>query len=384
MRWTIASAAVLLALLIPVTAQAGTPTSYWVDGDGQAAAGDCDASDPAFATIQGAVDASGPGDTIMVCPGRYGPVRVEGPSKDGLTLQAVDAWRANIVLETRPRERRMFDNPIGVSVKGASDVGIHDFRIRTVRGSGPGCYAEALIAYRRASGVLEGNKLIARDLAGGGSCAETRAGVLSVPIEADDELVVHGNLVRNFGGAGIEMIDVAEVGLGGLEAFGNTVQRTEPARLKGIGVGLYAFGGAWAEFRDNTVIAAADARLPQGITVNSSVAQVRRNLVSGANLAMFGSAAFGIWAGNTLVDGGRGMLTAFSEGLEIARNDVTGMARAGIRVGEGSEDLRIHDNDFRGNGGTDCIDDTTGAGTAGTANLWRDNQGDESDPPGIC
>ncbi|MDQ3493316.1 MAG: right-handed parallel beta-helix repeat-containing protein [Chloroflexota bacterium] len=381
MRRIIASACVLLALLIPATAHAGGSTTHWVDGDGKAAPGDCDAGDAAFSTIQGAVDASGPGDTVMVCPGRYEPVTIKGAIRDDLTLQSVVPWRATIAVETERRARRMFANPIGVAVLGASDVGIHDFRVLAVRGSG--CYAEALIAYRQASGVVEGNKLIARAMSGR-SCAEARAGVMSVPREADDELVVHGNLVRDFGGAGIEMIDFAEVGLGGLDAFGNTIQRTQPARIRGIGIGLYAFGGAWAHIRDNTVIVADDARLPQGITVDTSVAQVRRNVVSGANLAMFGSAAHGIWAGNTLVGGGRGMLTAFSEGLEIARNRVTGMAREGIRVGEGSEDLRIHDNDFRGNGGTDCIDDTSGSGTAGTDNLWWDNQGDESDPPGIC
>jgi hypothetical protein len=32
----------------------------------------------------------------------------------------------------------------------------------------------------------------------------------------------------------------------------------------------------------------------------------------------------------------------------------------------------------------DCRDDTTGTGTANTANTWKDNQGSTSQPPGLC
>jgi hypothetical protein len=36
------------------------------------------------------------------------------------------------------------------------------------------------------------------------------------------------------------------------------------------------------------------------------------------------------------------------------------------------------------NGAHDCHDETAGGGTAGTANIWRKNQGDTATPPGIC
>lgn len=47
------------------------PATLVVDDDGLAAVGDCDATTSAFPTIQAAVDAAGPGDTILVCPGVY-------------------------------------------------------------------------------------------------------------------------------------------------------------------------------------------------------------------------------------------------------------------------------------------------------------------------
>ena len=68
-RFTLATATAV-ALLAAGTASASAATRA-VDDDGQATPRNCDASDPASPTIQGAVDASAAGDTIVVCPGTY-------------------------------------------------------------------------------------------------------------------------------------------------------------------------------------------------------------------------------------------------------------------------------------------------------------------------
>jgi hypothetical protein len=72
---------------------------------------------------------------------------------------------------------------------------------------------------------------------------------------------------------------------------------------------------------------------------------------------------------------------------EVRRNVVRDNGGRGIAVG-GYEDwasgMSIHDNDARGNDLVDCRDWTSGSGTAGTANIWRNNLGDESRPDRIC
>jgi hypothetical protein len=62
-------AVLALAMLAPATTYAAT--TLVVDDDGFATAADCDAATPAYSTIQSAVDAAVPGDTIVVCPGTY-------------------------------------------------------------------------------------------------------------------------------------------------------------------------------------------------------------------------------------------------------------------------------------------------------------------------
>ena len=56
----------------------------------------------------------------------------------------------------------------------------------------------------------------------------------------------------------------------------------------------------------------------------------------------------------------------------------------GVSVGPNGSGNNFHDNDFRGNPGTDCYDDSSGGGTANTANTWTNNLGNTEFPVGIC
>lgn len=56
----------------------------------------------------------------------------------------------------------------------------------------------------------------------------------------------------------------------------------------------------------------------------------------------------------------------------------------GILFGSATNGNQIRGNTARGNFPYDCEDDSTGSGTAGTANTWVDNNGVTDNPNGIC
>ena len=72
----------------PHAAQAAT---LMVDADGHASATNCNASTDTFTTIQAAVNAAAPGDTISVCPGVYSEQLVVPSSRGNLTIRGFGA-----------------------------------------------------------------------------------------------------------------------------------------------------------------------------------------------------------------------------------------------------------------------------------------------------
>ena len=56
----------------------------------------------------------------------------------------------------------------------------------------------------------------------------------------------------------------------------------------------------------------------------------------------------------------------------------------GILADADSAGNRFEDNTARRNAEHDCHDDSTGRGTAGTANVWRDNRGVTQNRPRLC
>jgi hypothetical protein len=70
-------------------------------------------------------------------------------------------------------------------------------------------------------------------------------------------------------------------------------------------------------------------------------------------------------------------------GNRVTDNDIKGVSGNGIVV-SGTPNNLFKKNDIQDSDGFDAFDDTTGDGTAGTANIWDDNDCDTSSPAGIC
>lgn len=132
-RGLLATLPVALALGVlggPVAA--GSGSTYYVDGDGQAGNGGGCASGVAFTSIQDAIDFSGPGDTVVVCPGSYEEQLAIGPGKNRLTVTAHKFWKATVLAPF------LLDGESIVSIEGVNRVQLQGFKIKA-RGGEESC-----------------------------------------------------------------------------------------------------------------------------------------------------------------------------------------------------------------------------------------------------
>ena len=114
-------------LIAPATSAAGT--TRYVDDDGKAGAAGCGGDANVKKTIQGAVNAAGNGDTILVCPGTYVET-VEITDIRGLTLKSVKPWQAVIKNpESVPVAGGSSGAPFMVGIYGANDITVRGFKL---------------------------------------------------------------------------------------------------------------------------------------------------------------------------------------------------------------------------------------------------------------
>ncbi len=113
----------LLVLGVFVALPSYAQTTLVVDDDGQGTATNCSAGAPAFSSIQAAVNAAAPGDTIFICPGTYNEQVVVTTSN--LTIRG--AGQSDTVLRPTAvvyNATNLFGNPVRaiIAVNGATNV----------------------------------------------------------------------------------------------------------------------------------------------------------------------------------------------------------------------------------------------------------------------
>lgn len=135
-----------------------------VDDDGKAVVGDCDADVSAFSSIQDAVDAASPGDTIIVCPGVYDEqvtiskpgIRLVGVARDDVIV------RPSSLSLTAPSLYSGSPQAYIILVNQARDVSIESLTVdgevaaQTFSGCAPGFMG---IFYRASSGIIRNVKV---------------------------------------------------------------------------------------------------------------------------------------------------------------------------------------------------------------------------------
>ena len=381
---------VALALLASTAVGAGQAyaATYWVDDDapavslfGGGSGGSC--TSPDHASIQAAVNAAAPGDTILVCPGTYAEqVQVLTPAKSNITIRSVVELAATIkapLLMTEPGDLVTIDGarnvalkgfvvagPLpdylfcsvelraGVRVKGGGSANVLGNRITEIRSTNPalrGCQNGFAIALGRTfqgqvgSAAIVGNRLdryqkggIYVDNAGSralvygnevlGEAALNTIAQNGIQVSRGATAHVKGNLVLDH--AYVTPFNLPEFTATGILLFDSgqvTVEQNELNRNQD-GIGLYTLEQGEATVADNKIIG--------GVTFDPLL----------------------------------GMLSLGD----------------GIYAGEDTAGNKIRGNYLRENVEHDCHDDSAGTNNppALVANYWIGNDGETQNRPGLC
>jgi parallel beta-helix repeat protein len=349
-----------------------------------------------FSSIQEAVTAAHPGDKILVCPGIY-PETVE-VSKSDLRIEA-QAAPGEVVLEgsrTRPVGFHLL-NTTGVLLQGftvrnftSSNVRIEGSSVNTSSGNTVRKNISTLLVGPAASSsiqVLNSSNNVVEQNTAFGNCSLCN-GISVAGAASSDNIVRHNETFLN-GQAGVQTNASGPRNV----LFGNR------SHDNAIGI-RNIFASNETVIENNHVFAngSATAAVSGGIIVGMSTLVTVRNNRSERN------AAFGIrlqnGSTNNLVeknevfennaDGIRLEPTVAAGTLPVTGNvvqlnHVRGSGRDGIRVFSSlAHDNTIERNVIRESAEHDAHDDSVGAGTGGTANLWIENKCETENRPELC
>jgi len=372
-----------------------------------------------YTSINAAVAAAHPGDTIRVEPGTYhesvlvdktltfladnhkGDVIVDpGAQGSGFNVQANDVRINGFTIQDAVgnpginlsrsfsgyviEKNVLQDNTFGIYLNsdGARTTIIRQnaFLHNDAAGpaSGNGIYSDQGVSNAR----IEGNFFTGQDNAamlfvGNGS-----------PAQAQTNLKIRGNV----------LIDDAPIGL--VNTTNSEISHN--FSLRSNGSGIFFGGGVSNVVVSNNVLKDGaftginlrfdPADYPVSTPDTNNV--IRDNLISGfgdSGIRLREGASGNLVAGNFVTDNGFASDTATGDGITLENADnnfirdnfVARNFRDGIRVDAASTGNRIQGNRLQDNGEHDAHDDSTGSGTAGTANLWINNTGDTQNRPGL-
>jgi parallel beta-helix repeat protein len=334
--------------------------------------------DAPFTSIQAAVNAAGTNDTVAVCPGTYTEqVQVTGHSKDGLKLVSTKPLQATIqapAVMVSPKSIVQIDNVNRVSLLGFTVSGPFNE---------PGCGTE---------------------LAGFPGIIDTNRGVY---VRSGSGHVVVGNhitLIRNsnpalFGcqdGVAVQVGRRAENAVATAVVSGNVIDEYQKGGVVVDNDGTYgavAFNHIEASHAVEPFIAPNGVQVSRGAAADVSHNDISENHFGGDPNAGTGAGVllFQPGVGDVDVDNNDasanddGIVLSDADGQSIDNNEShDNVLFDGIFVDQDSTGNSLKNNEALNNNALDCEDDSTGTGTAGTANSWKNDTGVTQDPPGIC
>jgi hypothetical protein len=346
-----AFAAATAVALLALGATPAVAAQQTVDDDGA----DCPSAD--FTSIQAAVTAAAPGDTIRVCAGVYSE-QVEIPAgKDDLKLFSTPK-RAAVI-----KAPAVMNDPGDiVYVAGARDVSIDRFVIsgplpdsqfcstfprtgvRIGKGGSASLADNYITEIRSASPALRGCQNGIGVLVGRRS--ESEVGQADLHANVIDRYQKGGIVVSNAG-------SFAEIDQNRVEGDGPNPTIAQ----NGIQVGQQADAEVFKNIVVDNVFAGTSAASSGVLLFDTTGLEVKDNYLARNDVNVYGAGAFGPLTAST-----------------IEKNEALAGTYDGIFMDEGTSGNLLRQNFLRENG-IDCEDVSTGPGTAGTANFWEKNDG---------
>lgn len=393
--------------------------------------GDCPQA--TFTTIQAAVTASGPGDTVKVCPGTYPEqVRITGHGHDKLKLESLKPLQATIqwpTIESSPLALVDFKNADGVTLRGfviagpftfgscspdrhegllvesAFDEHIHHNHITMIRNSVPalrGCQeGDAVAVGRRTPGVTgtgtePGSARVDHNLIDSYQKNGVQAVNNGTSVKADHNVVTGpGNTAQPYAapnGVSVFRQAAAIIDHNAISANHWVTPLSTAVILDEAPPGSSRVDKN--RIFDNDYGIETDSQNDLEISHND----VSNNLADAITLcgdstqSCLPATGIVVQKNNVRNNGGSGILLLDADNNLLKSNDVDGNgtvgpdATDGIRVDINSTGNQILKNDMDNNVTHDCHDDSTGAGsgTPPTANTWQGDSGATQNRDGLC
>lgn len=428
-------AALLLASLaaaaIAAPASAVVRTRY-VDNDNSAGDGPARCDNAGFSSIQAAINASSAGDRVYVCPGSY--TEQLTINKRGLEVRSVPALAAKLNAPATLDEVDGTTDLVRITARNVKFVG---FKVNiqageAVRSLVPACEPlDAAIYVNAANSSISGNHIRALgDATLSGDCGYLY-GIVYDDGDGDEfgqQLAISNRIVDfKLGGILVGPGSHAQVFRNALRyvhmadpetcvtvpVLGVQAELTfpcfltlnlKPTVLNGFfteGAGILVEAGKldargntiystfdWGMFLESTALGAGIVLLDAedgSIVRNNTMNNVGYGMIvmEGAIFASLPTAEGGLTAtGNRINESYIGMMIGGSDGVYYGNRAHLNIAGAWV-VGGGANTFIA--NDFRYNVEGDCIDETSGPGTLGTANNWDAvNYGVYNSPSDLC